>query len=280
MPWDCDNTEHFTVAAYFERFGDANLALMEHAEMGADYRAKERKAIAAVECYVRYNDELRSGDAFDIEGGIIGVEDKIVSVGHKVRNSANGEVTATLEQKTLHFDMEKRKAVSIDDVNRARLESVLVEWDGPKREERHFPDGMEGYIPTCRDTVKPWELDVLGHMTFHCHIQRFSTATMHAATAMGLTPAYARENRGGISTFEMDVRYLREFDAGDLLSVKSALVHLGKSSFRFVHKMFNERTGVLSAVMSQYGVYLDLDARRPAPLPDGIREKAKSFLVA
>jgi acyl-CoA thioesterase FadM len=43
--------------------------------------------------------------------------------------------------------------------------------------------------------------------------------------------------------------------------------------------MFNGRTGELVASLDQFGVHLDVDARRPTPLPDALRERACSILV-
>jgi len=48
---------------------------------------------------------------------------------------------------------------------------------------------------------------------------------------------------------------------------------------RLFHVMTNERTGERAATLEQLGVHLDMDARRPTPLPDAIREKAKAILV-
>jgi acyl-CoA thioesterase FadM len=44
--------------------------------------------------------------------------------------------------------------------------------------------------------------------------------------------------------------------------------------------MTNEKTGERVATLEQFGVHLDLDARRPAPLPDALRDKARAMLAA
>jgi acyl-CoA thioesterase FadM len=62
--------------------------------------------------------------------------------------------------------------------------------------------------------------------------------------------------------------------------VRSALAHVGNSSMRLLHVMTNERTTERIATLEQLGVHLDMDARRPTPLPDAIRERAKAVLVS
>jgi hypothetical protein len=48
---------------------------------------------------------------------------------------------------------------------------------------------------------------------------------------------------------------------------------------RILHVMTDERSGERVAGLEQAGVHLDLDARRPAPLPDALRTAALALLV-
>jgi acyl-CoA thioesterase FadM len=62
--------------------------------------------------------------------------------------------------------------------------------------------------------------------------------------------------------------------------VATGIGHLGSSSLRMIHRMTDQRTGVEVASLSQFGVNLDLDARRPARWPDDIRERAAALVVS
>ena len=278
-PWECDVVEHFTIAYYFDRFGDANLALMETVGMGRTYMEEEGRAAAAVHCHVRFHRELRAGDGLHIDSAILGVDGKAVRHGHKVVNSASGEAAATFQQTAIHFDLERRKSVPVPARERRALLEAAVEWDGPEPAEHADPEANEGFIDAARDTVKPWEIDILGHFSFQFYVHRFSGAATQAMTAFGMTPDYVREQRRAMSTFEIDIRFLGELHAGDLVAVKTGLVHLGNTSFRLLHRMFNARGGALSAVMSQFGVHLDMETRRPTPFPDELRRRAQALLV-
>ena len=66
----------------------------------------------------------------------------------------------------------------------------------------------------------------------------------------------------------------------DPLLVRSALTHVGNSSMRIVHVMTNERTGERVSTLEQSGVHLDMDARRPTPLPPDLRAQALTRLVS
>lgn len=277
--WECDTTEHFTVAYYFDRFADATLRLMEHHGIGLTMMREERRGNATVDCFVTYSKELHAGDPFHIESAIVDVDQKGLRAGHKLINSATGELCSTLEQYLLHIDMEARRAIPFGDELQSRLRSVCADWDGPKREERAQPASDEGFILSHRDTTKPWEIDVVGHVGFQFYVHRFSSAGAQLFAAMGLDSNYQRENRLGFSTFEFQLRFMRELNAGAIVDVKSALVHMGGSSIRVQHRLYNAATNELSAVLDQFGVMLDLDARRPKRVPDEVRERAKAVLV-
>jgi acyl-CoA thioester hydrolase len=159
------------------------------------------------------------------------------------------------------------------------VEARRVPWDGPKRERRPRPAGLEGFRDSARDTVKAWELDPGGRLALPHYIHRFSAANGHAIAAFGLTPDYMRAERRGFSTFEFQLTLDGALRAGDPVRVRSALVHVGNSSMRLLHVMTNERSGRTVATLEQSGVHLDMDARKSAPLPDALRERARAVLV-
>ena len=278
-PWEVDIVEHLTVAYYFERFADATLGLLEAIGLGAPYMARTRQGCLTVDCYVRYAQELRVGDILHIASGVIAVDEAGITLGHQLYNSDTGALCATVEQRTLHAALGSRRPVPLTAEQRRAAEARRVHWDGPPREAREEPAGLDGFIDSARDTVKPWEIDVFGQSAFPYYIHRFSAAGIQTLAAFGMTPAYMREERRGFSTFEFQLRFLGELHAGDPVHVKTGLVHLGSSSLRIFHKMFNGRTGEVVASLGQFGVHLDVEARRPTPLPEALRRKAQAMLA-
>src|SRR5580698_920206 len=87
-PWECDVTEHFTLAFYFDRIARAEatlageLGLLDTLRAGGFTRRYD----------VRLARELRAGSAFHIESGLIG-DDRGVRLGHRIVNSVTGEPT-------------------------------------------------------------------------------------------------------------------------------------------------------------------------------------------
>jgi acyl-CoA thioesterase FadM len=261
--WEIDHTDHFTVAFYFQRLGDAAFAML-------DVLGVAPTAAPTTEVYVRYQRELRVGDIFHITTGVIDVADDTLVMGHKMFDTGTDTLLTTVEH---------RFRVALQAEQRRKAEAHRVVWDGPKREIRPGPRGLDGFQDSWRDSVRPWEIDTTGGSSLIHYIHRFAGANGHATAVFGLTPAFYRDERRGFSTFEFQLAVEGEARAGDLVVVKSAPLHVGNTSLRIFHQMLDARTGRRLATLDQFGVTLDLDARRPAPLPDWMKERARAALA-
>jgi acyl-CoA thioester hydrolase len=259
--WEVDDNDHFTVAYYMARIGDASVAMLHALGTGP---------APTVDCFIRYQKELRVGDVIHVDSAVIAVDGDGIVLGHKLFESAAGDLCTTVEQ---------RLALSFDPTARRALEARRAAWDGPTREVRPRPRSLDGFRDTYRDTVKPWEIDLTGQLSLSATVHRFSASNAHVMAAFGVTPAYMRETHRGLSTFEFQLGLRGEVQAGDPLVVRSALVHVGNSSMRFFHAMLDERSGTEVASLEQSGVHFDQDRRRATPFPDELRARAQALLV-
>jgi acyl-CoA thioesterase FadM len=90
---------------------------------------------------------------------------------------------------------------------------------------------------------------------------------------------FMEKNRRGFSTFELGLRISGALRLDEPYLVETGIAHLGNSSLRLVHRMTDARNGQEVARLGQYGVNLDLDARRPAKFPDEIRARASKLVI-
>jgi acyl-CoA thioesterase FadM len=171
--WEVDDNDHFTVAYYLARIGDASVAML-HA-LGTD-------PAPTVDCFIRYQHELRTGDIMHIDSAVIAVDADGVVLGHKLFESAAGELCTTVEQ---------RIAVSVESKARREMEARRVAWDGPARDVRPRPRTLDGFRDSSRDTVKPWEIDLTGHLSLSAAVHRFTASNAHVLATFGVTPADA-----------------------------------------------------------------------------------------
>src|ERR1700723_1682618 len=128
-PWECDVTEHFTLAFYFDRIAvaEANLAgelgLLDTLRKGGFTRRYD----------VRLARELHAGSAFHIESGVIG--DSPLRLGHPGVHPATGEPTTWFE-------------VGWEGGALTPPEEDLAWWDGPAFAAPATPTDFARLIPS------------------------------------------------------------------------------------------------------------------------------------
>ena len=266
-PWECDVTEHFTIAYYFDRLADAAVTTVENLGL----RDIADPALRRFD--VRFVRELRAGASFHILSAPIALDETAVRFGHQVIDSADGEVTAWAEETLDHA------AAPLPRDLREAIGGRLSVWPGPAVERRPEPATIEQFIPTVRDRIKPMDLDSGGRLALSGFVHRFTAGSIQALAAIGATSSYMKTERRGYSTFELALRVSGSPRSGDPVLVETGIVHLGNSSIRFVHRMCDPATGAEYARLGQFGVQLDLDARRPAALPERLRAAATRLLV-
>jgi acyl-CoA thioesterase FadM len=260
-----DPNDHLTVAYYFARIADAGAGLLARIGLTA-------AATRTADCFVRYQRELRAGDIMHMESGVVAVERDALVLGHKLLDSGADALCTTVEQRV-------RLVAPLTAETRGALEVIRVPWDGPARERWPRPDGYAGFRDSARDVVKLWEVDVSGGAALSHYIHRFSAANGHAIAAFGMTPAYMRAEHRGFSTFEFQLELGSPLRPGDGVRVRSGLRHVGNSSLRILHVMTREPGDEVVATLEQSGVHFDQVARRPAPLREAMRERARGLLV-
>jgi acyl-CoA thioesterase FadM len=279
--WEVDNVDHFTVAYYFARLDDATLAVLHALRLDPACLRGTGRTCATLACRVSFQRELRVGDILHIRSGVVAVEDDGLLIGHHVFDSGDGALCTTVLQHVGVVEIGKRRPLPLNHSAREAAEPLRIEWTGEATAAPPpAPTGEDGFVDATRDTIKPSEVDVLGEAGSPAFIHRFSAANAQVIGAFGMTPAYMRTEGRGFSTFEFKLGYPGTLRAGDAALVRSALVHVGNSSMRIFHRMTNARTGEVVATLEQSGVHLDLAARRPAPLPDALRTRAKAMLIS
>ena len=266
-PWECDITEHFTIAYYFDRLADATSTMAESLGLDGPSRSVARRYD------VRFVRELRAGASFHILSAPLAIDEASLRLGHQFLDSVNAEVTAWVEE-TLDI-----AALRLPPETRDTIGRRLLPWPGPAVEHRPEPSTLEGFIPMARDRVKPMDLGPDGNFTLAAFVHRFTAASVQALAAIGATASYLESARKGYSTFELALQASGWPRLGSPVLVETGIVHLGNSSIRFMHRMSDPVDGRELARLSQFGVQLDLDTRRPAALPETLRAAAARLLI-
>src|SRR5580698_2398411 len=127
-PWQCDVTEHFTIAYYFDRVEEADANLADALGVGDLLRhgALPRRLDA------RFVRELRAGSSFHVESAALGVEagDGRLRLGHRFVDSANGEIVTWFDE---HWDLSN---TPLTPRQREDIAERVAVWNGPVAEPR------------------------------------------------------------------------------------------------------------------------------------------------
>lgn len=134
---------------------------------------------------------------------------------------------------------------------------------------------MSKFAVTYRGTIYPWQCDHMGHMNVMWYVGKFDEASWQLLSTLGLTRARFCKENAGMAAVEQHIEYKRELYAGDLVTVRSAVLEVKDKAIRITHEMGNDETGELVAVTVTVGVYLDTVARKARSLPSDIRERAE-----
>src|SRR5205823_14341252 len=138
-PWQCDVTEHFTIAYYFDRLEDAEANLAAELGLGELLRTGG----FARRYDVRFARELRAGSSFHIVGAPLGFEDGL-RLGHRFVDSFTGETVTWIDERW------ELNGLGLPAVEREAIGQRFVVWEGPAAEARPEPKGTAGFIPTAR----------------------------------------------------------------------------------------------------------------------------------
>jgi acyl-CoA thioester hydrolase len=138
---------------------------------------------------------------------------------------------------------------------------------------------MSELFVTYRGVVYPWQCDHMGHMNVMYYVGKFDEATWQMFAAIGVTPAYMRDNQRGVAAVRQNISYRRELLAGDLITIRTGILEIAPKTIRFYHEMRNDGTGVIAATTVIAGVHMNAQIRKVCPFPQEIIERAQHLIV-
>jgi acyl-CoA thioester hydrolase len=134
-------------------------------------------------------------------------------------------------------------------------------------------------METYRGVVHPWLCDIMGHLTTRHYVAMFDDASYHLAHACGVSVDREKHDTGFVDV-KLEMDFISELKAGELLVIRSGILRLGTKSFTAQHHMHRLLDNALAATMQATSVAFDLKARKAIALSDGFREKAAALMVA
>lgn len=134
-------------------------------------------------------------------------------------------------------------------------------------------------IETYRGVVYPWSIDHMGHMNVQFYTGRFDEASWHFLARLGLTPRVLKASSRGFAALEQKTQYKLELLSGALIEIRTKPLEVKPKTIRLIHRMYDSETAGLAATSELVIAYLDIEARKAAPLPEEAVAKARAMLA-
>ena len=129
-----------------------------------------------------------------------------------------------------------------------------------------------------RCVVRPEWIDYNGHMNVAYYVLAFDHATDAFLDFVGLDEAL--RDRTGSSTFSVEahITYQREVGDGDPLRFTTHLLGYDEKRIHYLHRMYHEVEGFLSATVEWMTLHIDLNLRKVAPMPAEVQARLARIL--
>jgi acyl-CoA thioester hydrolase len=129
-------------------------------------------------------------------------------------------------------------------------------------------------LVTYRGVVYPWHCDHMGHMNVMWYTGKFDEASWQLLSSIGLAPSRLRAKGAAMAAVEQHIEYKRELRAGDVITIRSALLEVREKAMRKTHEMINDETGEIAAI-TVIAVHINAANRKARPLPADVRNMGR-----
>jgi acyl-CoA thioester hydrolase len=127
--------------------------------------------------------------------------------------------------------------------------------------------------------VEPSWIDYNGHMNVAYYHMAFDRATDVFLESIGLGEEYLKHENGSMFALEDHLTYQREIRQGEPFRIALQLLAADAKRIHYFLRMIHGETGHLVATCEHLSIFVDMSARRSAPLPEPVRAKVASILA-
>lgn len=132
-------------------------------------------------------------------------------------------------------------------------------------------------LTTYVGVAHPWMCDTMGHMNVRHYAAMFDDASFQLLGHIAGVETASEQGRGWADV-RSEVEYKHETRAGALITIRSRVIKLGRSSVTFEQIMSGTLDGVVHAVNRTTTVRFDLEARAAIALEPEARGRAEALL--
>ncbi|MBL8581300.1 MAG: acyl-CoA thioesterase [Rhizobiaceae bacterium] len=131
-------------------------------------------------------------------------------------------------------------------------------------------------LVTSVGVAHPWMCDTMGHMNVRHYMAMFDDASFHV---LGHLTGVEKDKNIGWADVRYEIDYRHETPAGTLLTVRSHVLRIGRSSVTYAHVLSGTLEGELHAEAKVTTVRFDLVARKSIEIDAETRRRAEALLA-
>ncbi len=133
---------------------------------------------------------------------------------------------------------------------------------------------MSGLV-TFVGVAHPWMCDVMGHMNVRHYAGMFDDASFQL---LGHIAGKIPDEVFGWADVRSTTEYKREVSAGDLLTIRSHVIKLGRTSVTFRQILTGSLDDEIRAINETTSVRFDMAVRRAVELQEDARQRAEALM--
>jgi acyl-CoA thioester hydrolase len=137
---------------------------------------------------------------------------------------------------------------------------------------------MDKWFDLYRGIVMPAQCDIYGHMNVRYYAALFDEAGWHIPSFAGLSLAEIQSRGLGTVVASLNIDFLHEIRAGQLVLIKGAVTRVGTKSFNHEMRLYASDTMTHCATQKTVEVCFDTKARKGVALPDDVRTKLTTIV--
>jgi len=139
---------------------------------------------------------------------------------------------------------------------------------------------MSGWVETYKGAILASEYDAEAYMNSPIYVSRFDQATWFLLHSIGVTPAGIKRKKQRVAIVRENYQFLRELRGGELVTIRSGVVAVGRKYLRFVHQMLDGVSAKMVATCDCTAVIASTATGKSMPLPKPIADRAGAQLLA
>ena len=269
--WELDHMGHMNVQFYMQMAHEAT-GWLAHGLGVAPETLRPR------EQFFRFRREARAGDVLAITGGVVACAESRLEHAMELADVETGEAVTSI------FTL-----CAPGRLDRGQAAALTGQWSGERQPRQPLPrpaladradiaaDRRDGFFDTHRGTVSAWECDRDGVLSTPLIMARLVQSVWHAGAAIGAGPGFFRAGHVSAGLY-YHIRFHDLARTAERLEAVAAVVEVGASSHRFLHKLY-AADGRLIASNDTVGIHIDPATRRPTPWPEAVGARARARLL-